>query len=63
MKIVELSTETSKRQRGEASTVASASGDQPTTKEVHMDPIVAVDPAGDDDTVDPTVPLLSYSVP
>ena len=60
MKSVELSTETSKRQRGEASTVASASSDQPTTEEVHMDPTVVMDPAGDDDTVDPTVtsPLL-----
>nr|POF17200.1 hypothetical protein CFP56_56085 [Quercus suber] len=56
-KSVELSIETSKRSRGEASTAASASGDMPIVEEVHMDPTAIVDPTGDDDVVDPTITL------
>ena len=60
MKSDELSIGTSKRLKCEGSTVAPASGDQPTIEEVHVDPTVAVDPAGVDDTANPTVtPLLS----
>ena len=55
MKSVEPSLGTSKRPRGEAFTTALASGDQPTAEEVHVDHIAAMDPIGDDDTVDPTV--------
>ena len=55
MKSVEPSTGISKRPRGETSTAALAFGDMPADEEVHMDPIAAVDPSGDDDIVDPTV--------
>ena len=55
MKSIEPSTGTSKRPRGEASTTALASGDQPAAEEVHVDHIAAMDLVGDDDTVDPTV--------
>ena len=53
MKSAKPSTETSKGPRG-ASTVAPASGDQPTIEEILLDPTVAVDLAADD-TTDPTV--------
>ena len=60
MKSDELSIGTSKRPKGEGSTAAPASGDQLATEEVHVDPTVAVDPAGVDDTANPTVtPPLS----
>ena len=55
MKSVEPSIGTSKRPRGEASTAALASSDQLAAEEVHVDPTAVVDPAGDDDTADPTV--------
>ena len=57
MKSDELNIGTSKRPRGEASTIAPTSGDQPATEEVHVDPTVAVDPTSDDDTVNPTITL------
>ena len=54
MKSGELSIGTSKRPKGEGSTVAPASGAMPVAEEIH------VDPSGDDDAVDPTViPPLS----
>ena len=53
MKSAKPSTGTSKGPRG-ASTVAPASGDQPTIEEILLDPTVAVDLAADD-TTDPTV--------
>ena len=64
MKNVEPSTGTSKRPRGEVSTAALVSSDQPAdvdpTKEVHVDPTTTVDPTSDAKTVDPTVtPPLS----
>ena len=64
MKSAEPSTGTSKRPRGEASTAALASGDIPTAKEVHVDPIATMDPFSDDDVVDPTVtsPLSLYAM-
>ena len=54
MKSDELNIGTSKRPRGEASTTAPTSSDQPATEEVHADPTVAVDPTSDDDTANPT---------
>ena len=45
---------TSKRPRVEASTIALAFGDQPAAEKIHVDPTTIVDPASDDDTVDPT---------
>ena len=54
MKSAEPSTGTSKRSRGEATIAAPASSDLPDVEEVHVDPTEAVDPSGDDDTVDPT---------
>ena len=47
------STRTSNRSRGEASTTALASSDQPTTEEIHVGPTAAVDPYADD-IADPT---------
>lgn len=66
-KSVEPSTGTSKRPRGKASTTsgdqlatAPTSGDQLATEEVHVDPITAMDPTGDDDIANPIVaPPLS----
>ena len=55
MKSVEQCTRTSKKPRGDASTTTPTSGDQPAVEEVHVDPTAVVDPAGDDDTADPTV--------
>ena len=52
MKSAKPSIGTSKRQRGEASTAAPTYGDQPATKEIHVDPAA-------NDITDPTVaPLL-----
>ena len=64
MKSVKPSTRTSKQPRVEAFTAAPDFGDQPTTvdpaKEIHVDPIAAVDPAGDVETINPTAtPPLS----
>ena len=60
MKSVEPSIGTSKRPSGEASTTAPASGDQPATKEIYVDPTTAMDLASDDDTADPKItPPLS----
>ena len=60
MKSVEPSTGTSKRPRGEASTATPASGDMPTTKEVHVNPTIAMDPSSDEDAINLIVtPLLS----
>ena len=59
MKSAKPSTETLKGPRGEASTATPASGDQPTTEEILVDPIATMDLAADD-TADPTVaPPLS----
>ena len=68
MKSVKPSTRTSKRPRVEASTAAPAFGDQPAAidpaKEIHVDPIAIVDPAGDAKTIDPifTPPLSLYAM-
>ena len=64
MKSVKPSTRTSKQPRVEAFIAAPDFGDQPTTvdpaKEIHVDPIAAMDPAGDVETINPTVtPPLS----
>ena len=64
MKSVKPSTRTSKRPRGEVSTAALASGDQPTTKEIPMNPTAAMDPTiivdpATDDTINSTVTSLS----
>ena len=60
MKSAEPSTRTSKRSRGEASTIAPAFGAMLTTEKIHVDPTTVMDPSGDDDVVDPTVtPSLS----
>ena len=57
MKSAKPSTRTSNRSRGEASTTTLASGVQPTTEEIHVDPTIAVDPYADD-TTDPIVASL-----
>ena len=64
MKSAEQSIGTSKRSRGDASFAAPASGDQPTTKEVHVDPTAAMDPTSDDDVANPIVapPLSLYAM-
>ena len=54
MKSVKPSTRTSKRPRGEVSTAALASGDQPTTKEIPMNPTAVVDPTAND-TINSTI--------
>ena len=64
MKSVKPSTRISKRPRGEVSTAALASGDQPTTKEIPMNPTAAMDPTiivdpATDDTINCTVTSLS----
>ena len=63
MKSAKPSTGTSNRLKGEASTAAFASGDQPATEEVPVDPTPTVDPATNDDIVDPIVapPLSLYA--
>ena len=48
MKSAKPSTGTSKRPRGEASTTASTSGDQPIAEEIPVDPIAGVDPVVND---------------
>ena len=53
MKSAKPSIEISKRPRGEASTVAPASGDQVVVEEIPIDPTAAVDPA-----VDGTIDLI-----
>ena len=63
MKSAMPSTRTSNKSRGEASTIALAFGDQPTTEEIHVDPTAAVDPYADD-TADPIVtsPLSLHGI-
>ena len=62
MKSAEPSTRTSKRPRGDASSIAPTSGVQPAAKEIHVDPTATVDLISDDDATEPTVtPPLSLS--
>ena len=63
MKSAKPSTETSKRPRGEVSTIAPNFGDQPATEEIVVDPTVVVGPTTDD-TADPIVapPLLLRAI-
>ena len=56
MKSAEPSIRTLKRPRGEAFSAALASSDQFVAEEVHVDPTIALDLAGDDDeTTDPAI--------
>ena len=60
MKSVKPCTGTSKRSQGEASTTASASSAMFAVDETSVDPIIAVDPSGGANDVDPIVaPPLS----
>ena len=61
MKSVEPSTGTWKQPRGQAFIAAPDSGDQPSAKEIHVNPTAAVDLAGDANTINPTItPPLSH---
>ena len=60
MKSAKPSTGMSKRSRGEASTIAPASGTTPAAEEMFVDPTASVDPVSGAEDVDPTVaPPLS----
>ena len=60
MKSTKPSTRTSKRPRGDASSIVLTFGVQPATKEIHVDPTATVDLTSDDDATKPTVtPPLS----
>ena len=63
MKSAEPSIGTSKRSRGEASTIATASSAMPAAEETYVDPTATV-PSGGADNVDPTVapPLSLYAM-
>ena len=64
MKSAEPSIGTSKRSRGEASTIATASSAMPAAEETYVDPTATVDPSGGADNVDPTgaPPLSLYAM-